>query len=82
MTTYMVIESFIHGPDPVYRRFHEQGRMLPDGLEYIDSWLTEDRGRCFQLMRTANPELFDRWTARWADLVSFEIIALGEKPRA
>ena len=82
MTTYMVIETFLHGPDPVYERFERQGRMLPEGLEYIDSWLTEDRRRCFQLMRTKDRSLFEKWIRHWKDLVEFEIIALGEKPRS
>ena len=80
MNTYMVIETFRHGPDPVYERLNEQGRMLPEGLEYVDSWLTEDRRRCFQLMRAKDRSLFEIWTRHWADLVQFEIIPLGETP--
>lgn len=82
MKLYMVIESFLHGPAPVYRRFHDKGRMLPDGLEYVDSWLTEDGGRCFQIMRADDPKLFEAWIASWSDLVSYEIIPLGKKPEA
>ena len=79
--SYMVIESFTSGnADAVYGRFAMQGRMLPDGLEYIDSWLAADQTRCFQLMRTAKPELFEQWFAQWDDLVEFEVVALGEKP--
>jgi hypothetical protein len=48
--------------------------MLPDGLQYVDSWIEEDLGRCFQLMETDDPALFDRWTARWDDLAAFEIV--------
>lgn len=78
---YMVIETFKAGAlSDVYARFHTQGRMLPDGLKYIDSWLEEDGNRCFQLMETEHAYLFEQWTTRWADLVDFEIIKLGQKP--
>ena len=53
--------------------------MLPDGLGYIDSWLEKDGDRCFQLMETDSPDLFEKWIASWSDLVSFEVIEL-EKP--
>jgi hypothetical protein len=81
MKRYMVIEHFAAGAkDKVYERFHEKGRMLPDGLVYIDSWLEKAGDRCFQLMETHDPSLFDRWTDAWKDLVRFEIVELGEKP--
>lgn len=77
----MVIERFAPGAkDRVYERFREKGRMLPGGLLYIDSWLEKDGDRCFQLMETNDRSLFDRWTENWKDLVTFEIIELGEKP--
>jgi hypothetical protein len=71
----MVIETYSRGPEPVYERARLEGRMLPAGLRYVDSWVDE-RGldRCFQLMETDHPKLFDEWTARWGDLVSFEIV--------
>jgi hypothetical protein len=50
--------------------------MLPDGLHYLDSWLTADGQRCFQLMETDDLALFDAWTPHWADLVDFEIVPL------
>jgi hypothetical protein len=71
----MVIESFRHGAGPVYARARERGRMLPDGLVYLDSWVdAEQLDRCFQLMETDNPDLFDEWIARWSDLVEFEVV--------
>ena len=83
MKRYMVIEHFASGmKSKVYERFDQKGRMLPEGLTYIDSWLEKDGDRCFQLMETEDPALFDRWMDSWKDLVSFEIIALGEKPSA
>ena len=80
MKTYMVIEHLGDNADAVYARFHARGRMLPDGLEYIDSWLTADRRTCFQLMACARPDLFAVWTGRWRDLVRFEIHPIGDKP--
>ncbi len=71
---YMVVETFIRGPAPVYERAADQGRLLPDGLEYVDSWVDERLDRCFQLMRTDDPALFEEWTARWSDLAEFEVV--------
>jgi Protein of unknown function (DUF3303) len=72
---YMVIETFTRGPRPVYARAAERGRMLPEGLEYLDSWIDE-RGldRCFQLMETEDQSLFDEWIAGWDDLAEFEVV--------
>ena len=71
----MVIETYTRGPGPVYERAAARGRMLPDGLRYLDSWVVDDGAldRCFQLMETDDPRLFDEWTAAWSDLASFEI---------
>ena len=81
MNRYMVIEHFAPGAkERIYERFREKGRMLPEGLLYIDSWLEKDGGRCFQLMETDDPSLFDQWMDCWKDLVDFEIVPLGEKP--
>jgi Protein of unknown function (DUF3303) len=72
---YMVIETYLHGPEPVYDRFRANGRMLPDGLDYIESWVDAERAdRCFQLMATDDPATFEVWTRHWADLVAFEIV--------
>jgi hypothetical protein len=77
----MVIESFRPGSkDKIYERFHQQGRMLPDGLVYLNSWLEKDGDRCFQLMETDNPALFEEWLGYWKDLVAMEVVELGEKP--
>jgi Domain of unknown function (DUF3303) len=72
---YMVTERYLSGPGPVYERAAARGRMLPDGLLYVNSWVVDDGGmdRCFQLMETSDPALFDVWFARWSDLVSFEV---------
>jgi len=70
----MVIERFLSGPEPVYRRAAERGRMLPDGLAYVESWVDERLDRCFQLMETDDPSLFDAWIACWDDLTAFEVV--------
>ncbi len=80
---YMVIETFRAGPEPVYARFAERGRMLPDGLHYVDSWIdATDRSRCFQLMETDDPALLPEWTARWDDLVAFEVVPVVDSAAA
>ena len=83
MQRYMVIEH-IRDNDvaPIYRRFHQQGRMLPDGLNFIDSWLARDGSRIFQLMETDDAALFNAWTPNWDDLIRFEIFEIGDKPQA
>lgn len=70
---YMVVENF-KDKDKVYRRFAKKGRMIPDGLNYVSSWVDADFKRCFQLMETDNAALFDEWIANWNDLADFEII--------
>ena len=73
--TYMVIEHFRGGDVlPVYRRFRDQGRLAPEGLTYVASWVTDDFRRCFQIMECEDRQLLVEWTARWEDLVEFEII--------
>jgi len=72
---FMVVEKFRdQNARQVYRRAQEKGRMLPDGLDYVDSWVSSDFDRCFQLMKTEDPELFRKWIEKWSDLVDFEII--------
>jgi hypothetical protein len=72
---YMLIERYSSGPGPVYERAAVHGRMLPDGLRYVDSWVVDDENldRCFQLMETDDPALFEVWRQRWRDLADFEI---------
>jgi hypothetical protein len=70
----MVMERFTQGAGPVYERAAEQGRLLPDGLVYLDSWIDVTLDRCFQLMETEDPGLLAEWAARWSDLVDFEVV--------
>lgn len=74
---FMVIENFRNGnARAIYRRVRERGRMLPDGLRYVDSWVEVDLHRCFQVMECEDPRLFQDWVSRWQDLVDFEIVPI------
>jgi hypothetical protein len=73
-TLYMVIEH-IKGGDavPVYRRFRDHGRLAPQGLTYVSSWVDTQLQRCYQLMETDDRQLLDDWMAQWNDIVDFEV---------
>jgi hypothetical protein len=72
---YMIIERFRDGdPVPVYRRFRDKGRMAPEGLTYISSWVTRDLTTCYQVMETEDRALLNQWMAAWNDLTEFEVI--------
>jgi hypothetical protein len=74
MSLYMVIENFKNGDAvPVYRRFRDRGRLAPEGLSYISSWVNDQLDRCYQLMETEDRALLDHWIANWSDLVDFEV---------
>jgi hypothetical protein len=71
---YMIVERFRDADAvPVYRRFRDQGRLAPDGLRYVASWVTDDFSRCFQIMECEDPKLLTQWTSRWEDLIEFEV---------
>ena len=71
---YMIIESFRGGdPVPVYRRFRDRGRLAPEGLRYVSSWVTQDLTRCYQVMECEDRALLDQWMANWTDLTDFEV---------
>ena len=71
---YMVIEHFKNGDAlPVYRRFQVSGRLAPEGLIYVASWVDEQMRRCYQVMETEDQSLLDEWIAQWEDLVDFEV---------
>ena len=72
---YLIIEHFRDGdPRPVYRRFRDAGRLAPDGLTYVSSWVTSDLRHCYQVMECEDRRLLDEWMAQWRDLVDFECI--------
>jgi hypothetical protein len=80
---YMVIERFRGGdPVPVYRRFLERGRMAPEGLTYVNSWVSTDFTCCYQLMECAEPQLFESWIAKWKDLAEIEVIPVVTSAQA
>lgn len=85
MSLYMVIENFKNGDAvPVYRRFRDRGRMAPEGLSYVSSWVNDKLDRCFQVMETEDRALLDQWMANWSDIVDFEVypvIDSGEASR-
>jgi hypothetical protein len=69
-----VVEHFKHGDAvPVSRRFRERGRLLPDGLAYVSSWVDQGLEHCYQLMETDDRALLERWIANWSDLADFEV---------
>ncbi len=70
---YMVIERF-KDPPAIYQRLREKGRMMPEGLEYVSSWIDVDLKTCWQLMRTDHESLFQCWIGNWKDLMDFEIL--------
>jgi len=72
----MIIEHYKAGPEPVYRRFRERGRMAPDGLRYVTSWVTTDLARCYQVMECDDRALLEQWMNHWSDIVEFEVIAV------
>jgi len=72
---YMIVETFKGGNGAaVYRRFREFGRMAPDGLKYVLSWVSADLSKCYQLMECADHRLLEQWIANWKDLVDFEVV--------
>ncbi|HEV7357040.1 MAG TPA: DUF3303 family protein [Steroidobacteraceae bacterium] len=71
---FMVIEHFKNKDAlPVYRRFRDRGRLAPEGVQYISSWVDDNLERCFQIMEAGERDLLDRWIANWSDLVDFEV---------
>jgi len=76
MALYMIIEHYKKGAAPVYERFRERGRMAPEGLVYVSSWVTIDLQHCYQVMETEDSRLLDRWISAWDDIVDFEVHAV------
>ena len=80
---YMVIEHFRPGCAPeVYRRFRERGRMAPDDVKYVSSWVDFEFRRCFQVMEAPDEASIKEWTDHWSDLVEFEIIPVRTSEHA
>jgi len=69
---YLIIEHFKNGDaKPVYRRFRDGGRLAPDSLTYVSSWIDETMQRCFQLMETDYSKHIDEWISNWNDIIDF-----------
>jgi Domain of unknown function (DUF3303) len=80
---YMIIERFKNrDPVPVYRRFRDKGRMAPEGLQYVSSWVTEDMDRCYQVMECDDRRLLEQWMTRWNDVTDFEVIPVVTSAQA
>ena len=80
---YMIVEKFHQGKVmQLYQRFDDKGRMLRDGVKYIDSWISEDVTFCYQLMESKQEELLRKWIGHWNDLVNFEIIPVINSAQA
>jgi Domain of unknown function (DUF3303) len=80
---FMVIERFRPGQAPaVYRRFRDQGRMAPEGVRYISSWVDLDYHRCFQVMDADDEGLLQQWAANWSDLIDFDLIPVRTSQEA
>ena len=75
---FMVIEHFDQARvKEIYARFHEKGRMAPEGLTYLDSWISADFSRCFQVMACDDVTLLQEWVLAWGDLARFEFVPLA-----
>ena len=73
-TLYMLVEHFKNKDAvSVYRRFRDRGRMVPEGVVYVSSWVDQNLERCYQLMETDDRLLLDKWIANWSDLIDFEV---------
>jgi hypothetical protein len=76
---FMVIETFKdQNGKAVYQRLREEGRKMPDGLNFVQSWVAADLSQCFQLMETSDASLFQRWIAEWQDVMGFQVIPVTE----
>jgi Protein of unknown function (DUF3303) len=75
---FMIIERFKdRDPVPIYARLREQGRALPEGLRYVDSWVEANFDRCFQVMECDDVILLQRWVLQWRDLAEFEVVPVS-----
>jgi hypothetical protein len=80
---FMIIEHFKGGdPIPVYRRFRDRGRMAPEDVRYVNSWVTSDLTRCYQVMESPDRARLDEWLRRWDDLVDFDVVPVITSPDA
>ena len=80
---FMVVERFrTPGARDVYRRARDQGRMMPDNIKYVASWVDLEFKNCWQLMEAENAEALDPWLERWRDLVDFDVVPVRTSAEA
>ena len=80
---FMIVEQFRNAdPLPIYRRFRDHGRLAPEGLRYIASWVDEALERCFQIMETDDRRLLDQWIENWSDIADFQVFPIMSSKEA
>jgi len=83
MKKYMIIEHFYHEKvKALYQRFASEGRLLPEGVVYLDSWMNEDLTVCYQLMEAVSRERLQLWMDRWKDFARFEVVPVIDSAKA
>ncbi|MTI87954.1 MAG: DUF3303 domain-containing protein [Balneolaceae bacterium] len=81
--TYMIVETFRPGKvQEIYRRLEEKGRMQPEGLTYLNSWIDENMEICYQLMEAESEEKLHQWMDKWNDLMEFEVVPVINSAQA
>ena len=73
---FMVVEHFTGGAARVYERYRARGRMAPDGLQYVVSWVTADLQACYQVMECDDEDLLRIWMSHWSDIVECDIVPI------
>lgn len=73
---FMIVERFKDNDMlPIYKRVRDEGRMFPEGLKYLDSWVEPNFSRCFQLMECDDLRLLQEWILQWRGSgATFEIV--------
>ena len=73
---FMLIERFRDNDMlPIYKKVRDEGRLLPEGLTYVDSWIEPNFSRCFQLMECSDLRLIQEWVLQWRGSgATFEIV--------
>jgi hypothetical protein len=72
---FMVVERFRNqDAKAIYRRLRERGRMMPEGLTFVSSFVAADFSRCFQLIACEDIAPLQRWVAQWSDIIEFDIV--------
>jgi 2-hydroxy-3-keto-5-methylthiopentenyl-1-phosphate phosphatase len=80
---YMIIETFHPGKvKQLYKRFEEKGRLMPEGVQYINSWINEDVTTCYQVMESDTEKKIYEWIQNWIDLSDFKVIPVITSPQA